>query len=184
MTHTIFVSVKVKSADAQGCCNEVAALRSVVWKGIGFGLTSGVITTLGLIIGLHSGTHSRLAVLAGLIVLAVADAFSDAMGIHVSEEAEMEHSARELWETSSFTFLAKLFTSLTFFIPVAFLELSTMIVVSVSWGLLLITVFSFFMGRTQRQNPYKAIVEHIVIAVLVIVVAHFVGDVVYDMFGA
>lgn len=169
--------------DAQRCWNEVAALRSVMWKGIGFGLTSGVITTLGVIIGLHSGTHSRLAVLAGLIVLAIADAFSDAMGIHVSEEAEMEHSSRELWETSSFTFLAKFLTSLTFVIPVAFLELSTMIVVSVSWGLLLITVFSFLMGKMQQQNPYRIMLEHIMIAALVIIAAHFVGDVVYDVFG-
>ena len=66
-------------------------MKSVLWKGVGFGLTSGVITTLGMIIGLHSGTRSKLAVEVGIIVLAIADASSDAMGIHVSEEAEMEH---------------------------------------------------------------------------------------------
>jgi len=31
--------------------------------GFSFGLTSGIITTLGLMVGLHSGTHSRLAVM-------------------------------------------------------------------------------------------------------------------------
>jgi len=77
----------------------VPKMRSVLWKGVGFGLTSGVITTLGMIIGLHSGTHSKLAVEVGIIVLAIADALSDAIGIHVSEEAEMEHTTKEVWET-------------------------------------------------------------------------------------
>ena len=36
--------------------------------GMAFGLTSAVITTLGLMVGLHSGTHSRLVVLGGIAV--------------------------------------------------------------------------------------------------------------------
>ena len=32
-------------------------MRESVKTGISFGLTSGVITTLGLMVGLHSGTH-------------------------------------------------------------------------------------------------------------------------------
>lgn len=55
--------------------------------GLGFGLTSGVITTLGLMVGLHSGTNSKTAVIGGILVIAVADAFSDALGIHLSEES-------------------------------------------------------------------------------------------------
>ena len=75
-------------------------MRKVLWKGFGFGVTSGVITTLGLIIGLHSGTQSKLAILVGVVILSFADALSDAFGIHVSEEAENVHTARETWESS------------------------------------------------------------------------------------
>lgn len=159
-------------------------MRSVVWKGIGFGLTSGVITILGVVIGLHTGTHSRLAVLAGLIVVALSDAFSDAMGIHVSEEAEMEHSTKELWETSTFTFLSKLFVSLTFVVPIALLELSTAIIVSGFWGVSLIMVFSFCMARSQKQSPYKVMLEHMLVAVLVIVLAHYLGDLIHGAFAS
>ena len=158
-------------------------MRNVVWKGVGFGLTSGVITTLGLIIGLHSGTHSKLAVLAGLIVLAIADAMSDAMGIHVSEEAEMEHSARELWETTSFTFVSKFVVSFSFTIPLVLLEISTAIIASVFWGVILIMFFSFIMAKAQKQNPYRTIVEHILITIVVIILAHYIGDLVYGVFG-
>lgn len=71
-------------------------MKETLLKGIGFGLTSGVVTTLGVIVGLHSGTHSKLAVLAGMVVLSVADALSDAIGIHISEEAEAEHATKEI----------------------------------------------------------------------------------------
>ena len=37
------------------------------WKaGVSFGLTSGAITTMGLMVGLHSGTHAKLAVMGGV----------------------------------------------------------------------------------------------------------------------
>ena len=157
-------------------------MKSVLWKGVGFGLTSGVITTLGMIIGLHSGTRLKLAVEVGIIVLAIADALSDAMGIHVSEEAEMEHTTKELWQTSFFTFISKLLFTLTFIIPIIFLDFSTAILTSIFWGLFLITAFSFYMARSQKQNPYKVIAEHVFIAALVVLLAHYLGDVVYEIF--
>ena len=40
--------------------------------GANFGVTSGVITTLGLVVGLHAGTRSDLAVIGGILTIAVA----------------------------------------------------------------------------------------------------------------
>jgi len=73
--------------------------------GLSFGLTSGIITTLGLIVGLHSGTHSKMVVIGGILIIAIADAFSDALGIHISEESENEHTTREVWESSIATLI-------------------------------------------------------------------------------
>ncbi len=68
------------------------------WKaGVSFGLTSGAITTMGLMVGLHSGTHAKLAVMGGVVTIAVADAFSDALGVHIHEEAENTHTHKEIW---------------------------------------------------------------------------------------
>ncbi|MFN3301827.1 MAG: VIT1/CCC1 transporter family protein, partial [Patescibacteria group bacterium] len=82
--------------------------------GFSFGLTSGVITTLGLIVGLHAGTHSKIVVLGGILTIAIADAFSDALGIHISEESEVKHNLKEIWQSTISTFLAKFLFTLTF----------------------------------------------------------------------
>ena len=97
--------------------------------GFSFGLTSGIITTLGLMVGLHSSTHSRLAVIGGILTIAVADALSDALGIHISEESENKHSHKEIWEATISTFLSKFIFTLTFIIPVLLFKLPTAIMV-------------------------------------------------------
>jgi len=71
-------------------------MKVSVKKGFSFGLTSGIITTLGLMVGLNAGTHSKIVVIGGILSIAIADAFSDALGMHISEEAENQHSNKEI----------------------------------------------------------------------------------------
>ena len=63
--------------------------------GLSFGLTSGVIATLGLMVGLYSTTQSQLAVVGAILTISIADAFSDALGIHVSQETDSKYSLKE-----------------------------------------------------------------------------------------
>ncbi|MGI9263420.1 MAG: hypothetical protein ACR2QU_00740, partial [Gammaproteobacteria bacterium] len=71
--------------------------------GLFFGATSGVITTIGLIVGLNSGTQSVTAVLGGILVIAVADAMSDALGIHLAEEANPDTDHMHVWAATIVT---------------------------------------------------------------------------------
>jgi VIT1/CCC1 family predicted Fe2+/Mn2+ transporter len=151
--------------------------------GFSFGLTSGIITTLGLMVGLHSGTHSKLVVIGGILTIAIADAFSDALGIHISEESENKHTTREIWEATAFTFLSKLAFALTFLIPVFLFPLTTAISVSIVWGLSLLCIFSFTIAREQKQSPWKAIFEHLIIALIVIGLTNYVGSWISSRFG-
>ena len=125
-------------------------MKTSIKKGFGFGLTSGIMTTLGLMIGLNSSTHSRIVVIGGIIVIAIADALSDSLGIHISEEAEMQHSAKEVWESTISTFLSKFIFALTFIIPVLLFSLNTAIIVSIIWGLSLITIFSIYLAKKEN----------------------------------
>jgi len=144
--------------------------------GVSFGLTSGVITTLGLMVGLHSGTHSRAVVIGGILTIAVADAMSDALGIHVSEESKNSGPTLQIWEATLATFLAKFVIALTFVVPVLLRPLDQAVVISVIWGLLLLAGLSFFVARAQAISPWKVIGEHLLIAMFVVAITHAVGD--------
>lgn len=151
--------------------------------GFSFGVTSGIITTLGLIVGLHSGTHSKLVIIGGILIIAIADAFSDALGIHISEESENRHIPKEIWESTISTFISKFVFASTFLIPILLLELSTAIIVSVIWGLLVLAILSYNIAREQQKKPWKIILEHIIIASLVIITTHYVGNWISATFG-
>ena len=158
-------------------------MRHSLKTGLSFGLTSGIITTLGLMVGLHSGTRSRLVVIGGILTIAIADAFSDALGIHVSEESENRHTTREIWESTVFTFLSKFLFALTFIVPILLFPLGAAIVVSVIWGLSMLAILSFYIARDQNESPWKPIGEHLLIAVVVIVTTHYVGHWIGSTFG-
>ncbi|MCP8309873.1 MAG: hypothetical protein H3Z54_14510 [archaeon] len=138
-------------------------MRHSFKTGFSFGLTSGIITTLGLMVGLHSGTHSELAV-------------------HISEESECKHTKKEIWESTVSTFLSKFVFAITFVIPVLFLSLTTAIVAGIIWGLSLLGIFSFYLAKEQKVKSWEVIMEHLTIALAVIVIAHFVGDLIRSIF--
>jgi VIT1/CCC1 family predicted Fe2+/Mn2+ transporter len=144
-------------------------------SGISFGLTSGVITTLGLIVGLRSGTGSRLAVIGGIVTIAVADAFSDALGIHISEEGRGEAGPGHIWAVTLSTFLSKLLMALTFIVPVLIFSLGVAVWVSVAWGMVVLVALSSAIARSNEERVLPVVGEHLLIAALVIVAAQFLG---------
>jgi VIT1/CCC1 family predicted Fe2+/Mn2+ transporter len=150
-------------------------MRSSLRKGFSFGLTSGIITTLGLIVGLQAGTHSRLAVIGGILAIAVADAMSDALGIHISEESEDKHPAREIWESTAATLASKFVFATSFLLPVLFLPLAEAVAACVLWGLSLIALFSYHLAKQEGLKPHRVIFEHLTIAILVIIATQYVG---------
>lgn len=150
-------------------------MNAQVRKGFGFGLTSGVMTTLGLIVGLDAGTGSRLAVISGIMVIAIADGLSDAMGIHISEEATYKKTTKQIWEATISTFLFKFLFALIFVIPFLFLELFTAVIVCIVWGLLMIITYSYQMARKRKTNGFYVVLEHVGLTILVVTASYFVG---------
>jgi len=126
-------------------------------------MTSGIITTLELIVGLHSGTKSRLVVIGGILIIAVADAFSDALGIHISEESENRHTVKQIWTATIATFFSKFVFAMTFIVPVLLFELSTAIIVSVIWGFFALSALSYKISKEQGVNSWKVIGEHLLL---------------------
>lgn len=158
-------------------------MRTALKIGFSFGLTSGVITTLGLMVGLHAGTHSMPAVLGGILTIAVADAMSDALGIHVAEESKNHGNTHDIWASTAATFSAKFVIAGTFAVPVLFLPLDLALVVSLIWGLSLLAVLSYALARAQRVPPWKVIGEHVLIGLSVVAISHYLGEWVRATFG-
>lgn len=151
--------------------------------GIFFGATSGVITTIGLIAGLYAGTDSLVAVLGGILVVAVSDAMSDALGIHLAEEADPDSNSTHIWAATISTFLTKLLVALTFALPLIFLPLGIAVLVSVGWGLIVIVLLSYYLARTQKTAVLPVVAEHLTIAIVVVVLAHVIGAWVQSVFS-
>jgi VIT1/CCC1 family predicted Fe2+/Mn2+ transporter len=151
-------------------------MKISIRKGFGFGLTSGIITTLGLIIGLAFGTNSKAIVLGGILLIAIADAMSDALGIHVSEEAGSKQiTKKEVWESTFSTVFFKFIFALSFALPVLLFNLITAVIIGIIWGILLLTMFSYNIAKNRKEKPYKAIAEHLLIATIVIIATYFIG---------
>jgi hypothetical protein len=153
----------------------VRNLRHPIQVGLSFGLVSGVITSLGLVVGLAVGTQSRLAVIGGIVTIAVADSLSDALGIHISEEAENVHSSTEIWMATAATFLTKFAVASSFLTPVLLLELGDAVWASVAWGLALVTSLSWYLAQRERTSRTAALAEHVGVTVLVVIVSALVG---------
>ena len=146
-----------------------------VRTGLYFGATSGVITTIGLVTGLNAGTGSVAAVLGGIFVIAVADAMSDALGIHLAEEADPNTTHGHVWAATISTFLNKFLFALSFAVPLLLLPLDQAVLASIIWGMFVIIVLSYFLARAQDASPLMIIGEHLGIAILVVVLSHFIG---------
>ena len=148
---------------------------------VSFGLTTAVITSLGIIVGLYSATHSKLAMVSGILIMAIADGLSDAISLHTSEEAKVEkgnavYTSKEIWVTTIFAFLAVSGFSATFVIPILILSLKTAVFVAIAWGILLLILLNFYIARIRKGNPIKIISEHIFLAIFVIIVSYLVGN--------
>lgn len=101
--------------------------------GMNFGITSGVITTLGLLVGLATGSEMKTVVIAGILTIAIADSLSDALGIHISQESDKKNSQKQVWESTIATFLTKFIFACTFIIPVLIFSLFWATIISCLW---------------------------------------------------
>jgi len=158
-------------------------LSDSTFAGLGFGTTSRVITTLGAIIGIYASTHDRAAILTAVITVSVADAFSDALGEHISEESKIYTSSENVKNITFSTFFSKLLVGLSFLIPFMFLNTFAAVIVSVLYGSLVLFLISFRIAKLSKQSSISVVSSHLIVAFCVIVVTYFLGNLIEKAFG-
>lgn len=138
-----------------------------------FGATSSITTSLSLIVGLDSTAHPKVTIISALAVLAIADNISDSLGIHIYRESEKAHQTSLYTFTNFFTrlVLTSIFAAIVLFLPNP-----VMVPVTIALGMIVLSVLSYGIAVDQKINPVKEILKHLCIAVIAIIVSHFVGE--------
>ena len=63
------------------------------------------------------------------------------------------------------------------------LPLETAVMVSIGWGLLIIALLSWFLARSQQNAVLPVVLEHLGIAIAVIIISHYIGVWVHTVFA-
>ena len=140
-----------------------------------FGISSGVLTTLGVMVGLMGATASRLAVIGGILSIAIADSLSDSLGVYSLKISERGTTKKQALKSAINVFIGKLIFALSFIFPFLLFSLNSAIIVSIIWGLLLIIFLNLLIAIAQNENILKTIIKNTIIAFAVLVVSYALG---------
>jgi vacuolar iron transporter family protein len=147
-----------------------------------FGATSSTVTSLGIIFGLLTSGNPKAGVIGALLVIAVADNIADSLGIHIYRES----TATQKENTRMFTisnFITRFGITLTFVALFAFLPLDFAAVSCTVIGLGILVFLSYLIGVQRQTSIPKEIAVHLGIAIPVIVISHFLGQLIFSVFG-
>ncbi len=147
-----------------------------------FGATSAIVTSLAFIVGLSRNANPKPTIIGSLLVIAVADNISDSLGIHVYQESQLLNY--KIIRASTFSnFLTRFLVILIFMLLVAFLQISYAVIFSIIYGITLLSALSYLIAKEQKINPYRAILQHVIITVLVVTVSNFLGEWIMNIFS-
>jgi len=124
-----------------------------------------------------------MAILSALLIIAIADNLSDSLGIHIYRESQMTGTVADARIHTITNFLARFAVTMVFIALVVALPLGYSVVLSVAFGLSLLTYLSYRIAQARGTSPYKEILQHVAIAIAVITISHFVGQWISGVFN-
>ena len=142
----------------------------IKFREFAYGSTSAVITSLAIIISLSGTINSKFNIIAALLIIAIADNVSDAFAIHLQEESQ-KVSTKEVRKTTFYNFLARLLITTIFVIIIFFIPTTLATIISIIYGLGIITFLSYNIAKSQKKNPYKEIAIHVGVAIILMIVS-------------
>ena len=139
------------------------------------GMTSAIVTSMGLIAGLAQSSNTKTSIIAGLLIFAIADNISDSLGIHIYKESEGV-SKREITLTTFGNFFVRLILAITFILIVLLLPPDAAFIIASIWGMFLLTILSYVIAKAKNTHPLREIIYHLMIALVVIIGSTFLGS--------
>ena len=147
-----------------------------------FGVTSAIITSLALIVGIGTASNNKFSIIGALLVIAIADNIADSLGIHVYRESQGTTLQSQIKFYTITNFIARLAITLTFILFIILLQMNYAIILSVALGLTILSAMSYFIAVKQKANPFIEISKHAGLAIIVIIMSHFMGQFIKTLF--
>ena len=139
-----------------------------------FGATSAILTSMALIVGLGSINSSKASVIGALIVIAIADNFSDTLGLHIYQESEA--ISNDIKYTDLANFGTRLIITLSFVLLLILFPTTSAKIISIFWGTIILSTLTYFISKNKGTNPASEIIKHLFIVFIVIVVSQIIGN--------
>ncbi len=144
-----------------------------------FGGTAAIVTSMGLIVGLHGLPTSKASLVGSLLIIAVADNLTDSLSMHAYQEAE-NLPARKALQATVANFIARLLLGCSFAIWVVILPSWCVVWVALVWGFVLLSALTYWIARTRGANPAAEIGKHLAICGVVLTISRLLA---YGIFG-
>jgi VIT1/CCC1 family predicted Fe2+/Mn2+ transporter len=148
-----------------------------------FGVTAAVITGLAVIVGLDEFTNPKMSIIGALLVMALADNITDSLGIHIYRESQFNCPDNDSHSHTVGNFLSRLGILAIFVLIIYILPIAYAVILSIAFGLLLLSILSYLIAKKQGTNPFSAVLQHVGIAVLVILGSHLLGRTITTLFS-
>ena len=144
-----------------------------------FGATAAIMTSMAVIVGLGSANSGKASIVAGLLIIGIADNLSDTLGIHVHEESESRGTVPLSLSVSNYA--TRLLVVCSFVLLVLLLPLGAARVTSLVWGVVLLSVLTYFIAMGRSAKPAPEIVKHLLVAAAVLGLSQLIGLVITRM---
>jgi hypothetical protein len=141
---------------------------------VSFGAVSAIVTSTGLIIGFGAAGISKPTIIAGLLIVGLADNLTDSLSIHVYQESE-KLEERPAFKATVSNFVTRLLISLSFVIFVLIFSSAVAVFASLAWGIALLTALSWLVARSRGANVTTEVLKHIAVAAVVIAASRAIG---------
>jgi VIT1/CCC1 family predicted Fe2+/Mn2+ transporter len=149
-------------------------MRKLNLTRISFGGASAIVTSIGLIIGFGAAAVSRPTIVAGLLIVGLADNVTDALSMHIYQESE-KLAARSAFVATLSNFATRIVISLSFVFLVVALPHTYAFFGSLVWGLSLLAGLTWLVARDRGASVILEVCKHVGIALLVILLSREIG---------
>jgi len=134
---------------------------------VSFGAASAIVTSMGIIVGFGAASISKPTIIAGLLVVGLADNVTDSLSIHIYQESEkLEQQAA--FRATVGNFATRLIISLSFVLLVLTFSNLKMLSVCLIWGVLLLAGLTWFVAKNRSANVVTEVLKHLAVAAVVI----------------